>query len=315
MKDLEKFLAKAMSIFIFLLLIVTNGKALLYKEFNLIGGRSDKRGWVDESLMLKNSIGSEYFRKFSNEYGDYMTLNLQTRLIYEPSENNWGFEVHNAWLEYNIKLGNKLRIGHFDPFYGLEPLLDTHGTILQTIAHENIGFKSDWGVGFRSFLKNFDYEIALQLGSGMRIKSRGNFLITQRVGNSQRNNPNYGFSILFGKVLVDEEMHNNTNTAKIFKKRVGLDSQYQIRSILLKTELDYGKNDSDNVYGLFLEADYPIFQSLESQIQWQTWSEKENVLSLGLAYKILPELTFRTAYTHSFSNEKQIFIQIYFYGR
>lgn len=320
MKNLDKYFAKAMFICIFALLMVKSGEALLYKELNLIGGRSDKKGWIDESLMLKNSIGAEYFRKFSNEYGDYMTVNLQTRLIYDPSENDWGLEVHNAWLEYNIRLGNKLRIGHFDPFYGLEPLLDTHGTILQTIAHKNIGFKSDWGVGFRSFFRNFDYETALQLGSGMGIKSEGNFLFTQRIGNTQRNNPVYGISILFGKVLIDEGMHRNTsdmNTTQILKRRIGLDSQYQIRSLLLKSELDYGKNGNDNVYGLFLEVDYPIFQALESQIQWQTWNEntKENVLSLGLAYKIIPELTFRTAYVHNFNNERQIIMQIYFYGR
>lgn len=317
---MKRFLVITLFAYLFVFMLVTNLRALLYKEVNLIGGRSDKKGWIDQSSMLKNSIGSEYLGKFSNEYGDYMTLNLQVRLTYEPLENNWGFEVHNAWLEYNLRLGNKLRIGHFDPFYGLEPLLDTHGTILQTLAHKNIGFKSDWGIGFRSFFKNFDHETAIQLGSGMNIKNEGNFLFTQRIGVTQRNNPSYGLSFLYGKVLVDEAMHSDASHMEekiIRKKRIGFDSQYQIRSILLKTELGYGKNDRYTVYGFFIEADLPIFRALESQIQWQTWFQdiNENVISFSLAYKIIPELTFRTAYFHNFNNEKQIIMQIYFYGR
>lgn len=319
MKIFTRFLTKILFAYFFVFLLATNGKALLYKEFNLIGGRSDKRGWIDESLMLKNSVGAEYLRKFSNEYGDYMTINLQTRLTYDPLENDWGLEVHNAWLEYNIKLGNKLRVGHFDPFYGLEPLLDTHGTLLQTLAHKNIGFKSDWGIGFRSFLKRLDYETAIQLGSGMKIKNDGDFLFTQRIGISQRNNPTYGISLLYGKVNKDEGMHNNASDMdeKTYKKRIGLDSQYQIRSALLKTELNYGKNSRDNVYGLFFEIEYPILQSLKTQVQWQLFrqNKREDVLSLGLAYKIIPKLTLATAYFHDFDNEKQIIMQIYYYGR
>ncbi len=320
MKSFTRFTIKVLSIYFFVFLIINNGKALLYKELNLIGGRSNERGWIDESSMLKNSVGAEYLGKFSNEYGDFMTINLQTRLTYKPLENDWGLEVHNAWLEYNIKLGNKLRIGHFDPFYGLEPLLDTHGTLLQTLAHKNIGFKSDWGIGFRRFFKKFDYETAIQLGSGMKIKYDGNFLFTQRIGTFQKNNPTHGLSFLYGKILMDEITHGNTfdmEEKMILKKRIGLDSQYQIRSMLLKTELNYGKNGSDTVYGLFLEANYPIFKALQSEIQWQTFSqnEKENVLSLSLAYKIIPELTFRTAYFHNFNDEKQIIMQIYYYGR
>ncbi|MGB8226915.1 MAG: hypothetical protein WCE45_08670 [Sedimentisphaerales bacterium] len=52
-----------------------------YKELNLIGGYSDNKGLVGkDNHMLKNSVGFEYFRKFSNKYGDYLTLDLQMRL-------------------------------------------------------------------------------------------------------------------------------------------------------------------------------------------------------------------------------------------
>ena len=52
-----------------------------YKELNLIGGYSDNKGLVGkDSHMLKNSVGFEYFRKFSDQYGDHLTLDLQMRL-------------------------------------------------------------------------------------------------------------------------------------------------------------------------------------------------------------------------------------------
>ena len=123
-----------------------------YKEAIIIGGYSVNDQWVDEkNRWPKNSVGFEYYKKFSDEYGDFLTLDLQMRMAYDSSEESpdaFGIEIHNAWLEYKLGLGKSIRFGHFDPAFGLEPVLDTHGTVLQTLAPKNIGFKKDWGVGF-----------------------------------------------------------------------------------------------------------------------------------------------------------------------
>ena len=50
--------------------ILAESNSLFYKELNLIGGYSDSNEWLSEAMMLKNSIGAEYFRKFSDEQGD-----------------------------------------------------------------------------------------------------------------------------------------------------------------------------------------------------------------------------------------------------
>ena len=80
-----------------------------YKEAVIIGGYSDKDQWVGKKdMMLKNSIGFEYFRKFSDEYGDFLTLDIQMRIAYDSMENSsdtFGVEIHNAWLEYKLGLG------------------------------------------------------------------------------------------------------------------------------------------------------------------------------------------------------------------
>ena len=119
--------------------LASANESLFYKEVNLIGGYSDRDHWVGKSNDLTNSIGFEDYRKFSNAYGDFLTTDLQVRLAYDSTRNAhnaWGIQIHNAWLLYKMNYAAKLRIGHFDPAFGLEPLLDTHGTILQTLMME-----------------------------------------------------------------------------------------------------------------------------------------------------------------------------------
>jgi hypothetical protein len=77
------------------------GDRLFYKEVNLIGGYSDRDGWTEKGSILSNSLGFEYFKKFSGEEGDYLTTDLQMRAVYdreEDPEHPMGIEIHNAWI-------------------------------------------------------------------------------------------------------------------------------------------------------------------------------------------------------------------------
>jgi len=96
-----------------------------------------------------------------------------------------------------------IRAGHFDPAFGLEPVTDTHGTLLQTLAPKNIGFKKDWGIGYRGLLGKFDYQLAVQLGSGMGIRRKdGSYLLTGRISTPQTRDTQIGLSFLYGRTLV-----------------------------------------------------------------------------------------------------------------
>lgn len=311
--------------------------SLFYKEVNLIGGYSDRDRWVGKSLELVNSVGFEDYRKFSNDYGDYLTTDLQMRIGYDSMENTedaWGIQIHNAWLLYKVDYDKKLRLGHFDPAFGLEPQVDTHGTLLQTLAMKDIGFKKDWGIGLEGSLSKFDYKTALQFGSGMSIYRKDqSFLLTTRIGSPSTQNFQYGMSFLYGKVLeymgiwTWPRERPRSNDA-ILKKRIGLDSQYIFGPYLFKGELAYGADDHNDVLGYLGEIDYtlPEYQNCKIELQFQSWinelgrgSSDDSTLTLGASYKLNQNTTLRTAFSHDFNmsgqkEEDKFLVQLYFYG-
>jgi len=312
-------------------------QALFYKEVNIIGGYSAIDRWTGKSDSLMNSIGFEDYRKFSSEYGDYLTTDLQVRLAYdslEDSQDAWHVEIHNAWLEYKLGHGHNLKIGHFDPAFGLEPILDTHGTLLQTLAVKNIGFKKDWGIALRGSLQKFDYKIALQTASGMSIRrTDGSYLFTTRVGLPSTRDFQYGVSFLYGEVLKTEGMSTFPKNyllqdEAVTKKRIGLDGQYLYGPYSFKGEVSYGQDEDKDVLGYLFEVDYtvPNYQSLELELQFQSWindihksDSHDSTLSVGLSYKLNQDTTLRTLFSHDFNlygekEDDKILLQFYYFG-
>jgi phosphate-selective porin len=312
-------------------------QSFFYKELNLIGGYSDAEDWVGKGQGLSNSAGFEYFRKFSNEYGDYLTCDLQVRLAYDSSESRddaWGVEIHNAWAEYKLDYGYNLKFGHFDPAFGLEPLLDTHGTLLQTMAMKNIGFKKDWGLSLRGSMQTFDYEIAVQLGSGMSIHRKdGNFLLSSRIGTPAYKDFQYGFSLLYGEVLKTKGMRTFPRNELVFdsaitKKRIGIDGQYIFGAYLFKGEFTYGEDDGKEVLGYLLEVNYtlPHHQQWQLEAQFVSWindlnkgNSDDSTLTLGVSFKVSASVTLRANYIHDFnlatgSEDDKFLVQFYYFG-
>jgi len=311
--------------------------AFFYKEVNIIGGYSDKEKWVDKGPALISSIGFEDYRKFSSEYGDYMTTDVQLRVAYDSTENSndaWGVEIHNAWLEYKIPYSQNFKFGHFDSAFGLEPVLDTHGTILQTLASRNIGFKKDWGFALKGPLSHFDHKTALQLGSGMSIRREDeNFLFSSRISSPPTKSFQYGLSVLYGEVLNSEGMktlprNKLVSDNAISKKRIGLDGQYLFGSYSFKGETAFGKNDDEYVFGYLSEIDYtfPKYQNCQLQLQFQSWlndldrtGSNDTTITAGMSYTVTQNITLRAAFLHDFDRidkeeESQVLAQFYYYG-
>ncbi len=230
-----------------------------YKEAVIVGGYSDIDKWIaHKSKGMTNSVGFEYYRKLSDEYGDFLTVDLQMRLAYdsrEDSPDEFGCEIHNAWLEYKPGLGKAIRLGHFDPAFGLEPVLDTHGTLLQTLAHKNIGFKKDWGIGYKGLLGDYDFQLAAQLGSGMGVRRKdGSFLLTGRMSTPQSRDTQLGLSFLYGYTLASGQSWTIPapeliSEETVRKRRIGIDFQGPLWLFDFKAEIAAGDNDGTTVAG------------------------------------------------------------------
>jgi len=324
-------------VLIFSVNIAFAGQALFYKEVNIIGGYSDRDDWVGKGDSLMNSIGFEDYRKFSNEYGDYLTTDLQVRFSYdslEDSQDAWAVEIHNAWLEYKLGYGYNLKLGHFDPAFGLEPVLDTHGVLLQTLAMKNIGFKKDWGIALKGSLPKFDYKIALQTGSGMSIRRKdGSHLLTARIGSPLTQDFQYGVSFLYGEVLNTNGMstfpkNHLLQDEAVIKKRIGLNAQYFYGSYSFKGEIAYGQDDGEDVLGYLFETDYtlPNHQNVQLELQFQSWindihsgDTDDSTLAAGISYKLNEDITLRALVAHDFNlygekEDDKVLFQFYYFG-
>lgn len=312
-------------------------QSLFYKEINIIGGYSNRDKWIGKSDALKNSVGFEDYRKFSNEYGDFLTTDLQVRVAYDDQEKTkdaFGVEIHNAWLAYKYSLGHDLKVGHFAPEFGLEPIVDTHGTILQTLMMDNIGFKKDWGVGLEGVFSNFDYGVALQLGSGMAVRMKGdNYLATARIGVTPNKSFQHGLSFLWGNALESGGMKtfprdDLPGDKAVLKRRVGLDLQYLFGPYQFKGEVAYGKDPTDYVLGYLTEIDYtlPSQQNCNLALQFKSWiddldgnSSEDSSLTFCVSCRVHQKMTLRVSTSRDFnladgSKDSKVFAQLYYYG-
>jgi len=311
----------------------------LYGEAIGVVGYSDRNQWVGErGRSRKNALGFEYYQKFSNDYGDFLTANFQGRVSYDSHENSedaWAAEIHNAWLEHPLGLGKAIRVGHFDPAFGLEPVLDTHGTLLQTLAPKNLGFKKDWGVGYRGMLGGLDYEIAGQLGSGMGIRrTDGSFLLSTRISTPQGEESQYGISFLYGRTLQSMQARtipvpDLVSRQAVQRRRIGFDMQRPIGPFGFKGEIAFGDDDGTTVGGALVEFDYtpPDIQELTAKLQVSYWSHdwdkrraRDVTVGRVLEYEVNSSLTASLGYFHDFESsrgdeDRMVVLQLYYFGK
>jgi hypothetical protein len=309
-----------------------------YKEALITGGYSDNDQWIGgNGRGMRNAVGFEYFRKFSDEYGDYMTMDIQMRFAYDDRESGddaFGLEIHNAWLDFNTGLGSALRVGHFSPAFGLEPLIDTHSSLLQTLAMKNIGFKKDWGLGYRGLLGDFDYQVAAQLGSGMSIMAEDdNYLLSGRISTSQARDKQLGLSVLYGRTLQASEMWTIPkprlmSNESILKKRVGIDYQTPLWLFDFKTEAAFGEDDGETVGGAMAQIEYTLPEHQRTKLKMQTiyWSDsledkdsRDLTLLPVIEHQLSDTTTLRAGYYHDLysrkDEDKMVVVQLYYYGK
>lgn len=303
-------------------------------ELSALAGCSEDGGWaLDGAGGQTNFVGFEYLTRLSGDRGDFLTFDLQTRLSYDPmrpDDEPWAIEIHNAWVEHKLGLGRNVRAGHFEPAFGLERALDTHGTLLQTLIGDDVGFKHDWGVGYRGILAVFDLEVAAQLGSGMGIDRRdGSFLLTSRVSSPPGAGFEYGVSALHGRVLSSMGMRTIPRPVfepeSVTKTRVGGDARWDIGSARLAAELTAGTDDDAGVLGALLQVGWqvPALDALTLETLGQYWSREaggdESSVGVSASFRMSDALTLRAAAFHGVSGRAtdeptRVVLHAYYYG-
>jgi len=301
-------------------------------ELSALAGRSADGAWtLNGAGTQTNSIGFEYLVRLSGERGDYLTANLQTRASYDPArpdDEPWAIEIHNAWIEHRFGLGRNARLGHFEPAFGLERALDTHGTLLQTLAERNVGFKHDWGLGYRGTTGAFDLEASAQTGSGMGLERRdGSVLLSSRLSTPPGTAVGVGVSALYGRTLTSMGMR--TLPRPIFdpdaveRRRIGVDALWNTGAVALAAEAAAGSNDGRSVLGALLRASWqvPALDALTLEAQAEHWSREDGTrTSLGACVSLRPGdgWTLSAAVLGDASGDAgdtRVVLHAYYYGR
>jgi hypothetical protein len=307
-------------------------------EVNLLGTYSRTDDWGAALPPLpRTGVGAEYFASLAGRRGDFLTVDLQARIAYDArddTDSTWALELHNAWARWRPGLGRHLRVGHFPPAYGLEPVTDTHGTLLQTLAMQDIGFKHDWGLGYEGLIGPLDYRLAAQLGSGMGIRHEdGSYLLTARIATPESEQVRWGLSLLQGQVLPGSDRRlvptPRYTADSVRKTRIGADVRLPLGPFSTAAELSLGKNESDEVLGGIAEVRKEFLAGTPASLalQGRYWSDRPGTSSRTrlqaaavLAYPLSPAATLRIAFFEDVSvlddvpRERTGALQFYYLG-
>ena len=223
-------------------------------EVVLAAELSEREGLTGEATgSQRSAVGFEWFGTAGGDRGDVVRFDLQVRVSHdaeEPGRTGPGLEVHNAWLDYRLSLGRTVRLGHFSPAFGLEPDVDTHGTLLQTQAGPDLGFKKDWGVAWMSLLGPGDLTVALQTGSGAALDRRDRSrLASARFTFPGGPNTTIGLAALSGRTLAAPGARTlplpDFAPEAVERSRAGMDILRDAGNTRAFAELSVGEDDGE----------------------------------------------------------------------
>ncbi len=315
-------------------------KALLKYEVKSVSSYSEMN-----DFYTKDSLGFELYKKFHDEYGDFLTINLQMRFAFNSlltEENNvhryrdfssWDdynkvIEFHNAYAQWKLLYGKlNLKLGHYDILYGLEPNVDTHQPLVQKLVLTDLHMKKDWGIFVEGSLEDFDYGMSLTLGSGMGIhREDDSYLLSARI-TTPPIETYYGISFLHGNLLnTNGTILLNNNSTKV--SRAVLHLKHSMGEFSINPELMFGLQEDDTVTGALFEVAYQPAQhdQLQLYVQYQfivsdfdmSFEENLNFGVIGIEYQLSNPIYLSLNYRHDFGTtmpikERLIRTQLYIF--
>jgi hypothetical protein len=302
-------------------------ESLLYLEAQGLAGYS---GSIRQAIyysqdpddpMQKPSLGVDYLQRLTSEDGDWGLAALQARLAYDGMGTVQP-QLYNAYLKGKFSFGD-VWAGHDRPAFGLSSYLDTHGTLLQTLAMEGLGFDRDWGLGFYRPFEDGDLALSLTTGSGMPLIENGSYLADLRfsLGVLERDNLTVGLSLSRGSVL-NIMGYDQMGNALIDRELAGLDAAFNWLNYEFKAEAAAGSQDGFFISGTLFRVGVNLLDEnrlkLEIQPVYLTTQGQAEDLKIysGATFVLNDFLTLRAMDAYdSLTHGNNIVGQVYFYRR
>jgi hypothetical protein len=283
---------------------------LFYFEAQAVGGYSaGEEKWVTYSLnkdetMQKPSVGFDYVQKFSGETGDVATLAIQGRVAYSTLKDvNVEPQIYNAFLKFKTPVTD-IWVGHSRPAFGLSSTFDDHGLLLQTLDMSGFGYDKDWGAGTYRELPWGNIAFSYTTGTGMTMRSEGNYLAAGRVslGTLSQDNYNVGFSLSYGKTL---DTMGYTIMEDIPKRwaMAGVDFTYLWDRFESRLDIMGGQNRGEDSYAISWRFGVNLLEEerlkLEVQPAFMRIAPEDRFqIAVGPSFAITADLALRGMYQY-----------------
>ena len=298
---------------------------LLYFEAQGIAGYSSMDGGAvyhsghRHDVMQKNGIGFDYIKKFSGEYGDWGTGALQMRLVWNDADDRPQLQIYNAWLKLKTTFAD-VWVGHNRAPFGLTAWLDTHAELLQPLSMSGFGFDRDWGAGISRDFARGDFAAAVTTGSGMGLKTKGNWIVASRAsyGVLSQDNYNFGVSFMGGKMLdtMGYELMDDKPKDTLLG---GVDFAWNYNRAEHKAEFDFGRKNEKTAVAALYRLGWNFLEENRLKLEGQyTWTKREGIndagFGFGATYKVNSNLTARAMYYRDWEmSDNRVVFQLYYY--
>ena len=309
--------------------VVPASDSLLFVEGQMVAGYSSAQNKLiyysmsQEQAMQKPSVGIDYIKKYSSDYGDWGTLAFQARAAYDDTYNSHiETQIYNAYFKLKSRYAD-VWVGHNKQAFGLNSFLDSHGYLLQTLTAEGLGFERDWGLGAYKVFDNGDLDFSLTSGSGFLLYYSGNYLASTRLSYGVLNRDNYtlGLSLSHGQIYDMMDYHR-VHDYLFLASMAGADFSWNIRNLEFKFESDAGTMGNYQVNGTLIRLGYNLLEEnrlkLEAQpVFLKTVDEGQDYkIYLGASYTLNEYLALRAMYVYDhFIGDHSVIGQVYYYRK
>lgn len=299
---------------------------LLFLEVQLVGGWSTRERdaiWHSagtHDAMQKNSVGFDYLRKFSGARGDWGAAALQFRLAWDDADGGVEAQLYNAFFKMKSAVGD-FWAGHNRVAFGLSSYWDTHADLIGDLTMlGGAGFDRDWGAGWALDTEFGNVAATLTTGSGMGIRTYGNWLAGTRVGFGSLNydNYNFGVSLIFGKTL-DAMGYDVMSREPDDLAVLGWDAAFNVDAFEHKVEIDFGRKASEPYFAALYCFSVKLDDEERARLEFQPAFVAENrsedwTLSAGTSWRLTSDVTLRFMYQFRHDGNDSRFVgQIYYY--